>query len=316
MAEETASRALILLAVRNGAAYLPAQLDSYAAQTFRDWDLLAGDDGSTDDSRAVLARFAKSRTAHGQRVTVVNGPQTGGTAHFITLLGKAPDTARWIAFSDQDDVWLPEKLTRAVETLAPVPDDRPALYCSRTWVTGPDLENPRLSPDWHHPLTFRNALVQNIASGNTIVLNSAAVRLARRAAPGALAVPNLPAHDWWLYQIVTGAGGQILHDPRPGLFYRQHDGNQIGANRGLLAALIRARAILRGGYAAWNSANIAALRGAGTLTAENAAILETFAALRGHPATARLRALRRLGLYRQTRVTQTAFWLAAILGRL
>jgi len=313
---EQSPRGSIVLAVHNGAPYLPQQLESFAAQTLTTWDLIVGDDGSTDDSPALLEAFAEAQRPLGHAVTLLEGPQRGGSAHFLTLLSQVPGSAAWAAFSDQDDVWVPEKLSRALAMLETVPSTEPALYCSRTWVTGPALEAPHISRAWPRPFGFLNALVQNIASGNTIVLNRAGIELAQRAVPGALAVADLPAHDWWLYQILTGAEGHILHDDRPGLYYRQHQQNQIGANYGLGPALRRARAIWAGGYAAWNAANIAALQGAGTLTPENTARLEAFASVRTLPFPKRLAAMKRLGVYRQTPLTQAALWLAAALGRL
>lgn len=319
MAERAANgRLCILLAVCDGAGYLPAQLDSLAAQDFADWDLLAGDDASRDASPGILREFAGRMRGRGHRVDLVAGPRAGAAAHFLTLLAHSAETdPDWLAFADQDDVWLPDKLSRAVTALAAQDRGVPCLYCSRTWVTGPALDNPVLSRGLTRPPGFRNALVQNIAAGNTIVLNRAAAALARAAVPGALAVPGLPAHDWWVYQIVTGAGGRVLHDDRPSLYYRQHGANQVGANHGLAAALARARAILAGGYAGWNSANIAALRAAADhLTPDSRAALEAFAALRGRGIAGRLAGLARLGAYRQSRATQAALWLAAALGRL
>ncbi len=313
---ERSGRGAIVLAVRTGAEYLPAQLESCIAQTVTTWDLIAGDDGSTDDSRLVLDAFAAQIRAAGHDADIHDGPRRGGPLHFLTLLANVPKHADWVAFSDQDDVWVPEKLARGLAMLEVVSEPIPALYCSRTWVTGPKLEAPKLSRPWGREFGFLNALVQNIASGNTTILNRAAIDLTQRAVQGALTVPDLPAHDWWFYQIVTGAGGVILHDDRPGLYYRQHAQNQIGANHGPMAAVSRARAIWAGGYAAWNRANIAALRGASTLTPENAARLEAFAQLRDLPPLPRLRALKALGVYRQTRLTQGALWCAAGLGRI
>ncbi len=309
-------RICILLAARNGAAWLPEQLASIAAQDFAGWDMLAGDDGSADESAVILRDFAARMAPEGHEASVIDGPRRGGPAHFLTLLARAPETVR-LAFADQDDVWLPGKLARAARMLDDHPEGLPCLYCSRTWVTDAELGRPVPSRPLRRKPGFRNALVQNIASGNTIVLNRAASALARRAAPAALAVPGLPAHDWWLYQLVTGAGGRVIWDDEPSLYYRQHRGNQIGANRGLRAGLRRGRALLAGGWGDWNAANIAALIGAAELlTAENRARLEEFAHLRACGPAGRLAGLARLGLYRQTRVTQGAMWLAALLGRI
>ena len=91
-----------------------------------------------------------------------------------------PDS--WIAFADQDDQWLAGKLSRAIAALAAKDPEVPALYCSRTWITDENLRGRRLSPSRPKPPGFANALVQNIAGGNTIVLNGAASKLIAAAA--------------------------------------------------------------------------------------------------------------------------------------
>lgn len=93
----------IIMNVRNGAATLRATLESALAQTFPDWELIVWDDGSTDDSARVVAEFSDPR------IRYLLSPQE-------TQLGQARDAAirhaqgEWLAFLDQDDVWLPRKL--------------------------------------------------------------------------------------------------------------------------------------------------------------------------------------------------------------
>ena len=312
-----AERICILMGARNGAADLPAQLDSFAAQSHGRWDLIVSDDGSTDASREIVRDFAARMRAAGRRVTLTEGPRRGFVANFLGLIGQAPPAARWLALSDQDDVWLPDRLARGLAALTALPEDRPALYCSRTWITDADLVRRRLSMRFARRPGFLNALVQNIAAGNTILLNPAAAALARAAAPAAAAVPGLAAHDWWLYQLVTGVGGTVIHDPEPTLLYRQHAENQIGANDGWRARMSRLRMLLGGRFADWNAANIAALETAAAhLTDDNRAALARFAALRGLPLVARVRAFAALGLYRQSPLGQAALWLAVLLGRI
>jgi glycosyltransferase involved in cell wall biosynthesis len=316
-----AGRVAILMGVYNGAADLPEQLASFDAQTHTDWELVASDDGSSDDSARILDAFAAEQAGRGRRVTRRAGPARGFVANFLSLLADAPEGADWVALSDQDDVWLPDRLARGVAALSQLPENgpesEPALYCSRSWIVDERLQNPRLSPDFGKPPGFRNALVQNIAPGNTILLNRAAAALARAAAPAAQAVPDLPVHDWWLYQLVTGAGGRVIRDPAPTLYYRQHDSNLIGSNDGHRARLRRIAMVLDGRFGAWNTANLAALSGAGDLLTEDSrALLQGFAALRGRGLAGRLVGLGRSGLYRQTLYGQTALWVAALLGRL
>ena len=301
----------ILMAVYNGAKTLPAQLASFEAQTHTDWHLVASDDGSKDQSRHVLDAF-RTRTDTA-RVTIIDGPGQGAAANFLRLLrylaqGHAP--ARWIAFSDQDDVWLPDKIARSVSALKASDTSAPTLYCSRTWVTCHELETRRISPARPRKPDFRNALVQNIAAGNTIVLNPAAVDLVLNAVRH---VEHVVVHDWWLYQLITGAGGQVIHDDVPGLLYRQHVDNQIGINDTARARWYRMIQLLRGDFSMWNRANIAALRAtANTLHPAHRATLEGFARLPSLPLIRRLRLFRQLRLYRQTWGGTLTLWLAVM----
>ena len=314
---KASGRVCILMGLYNGAKHLEAQLQSFADQSLIAWDLVAGDDGSADAGPEILRRFAEARAGAGHCITLVPGPRRGFAANFLSLIAQSPEEAEWLALSDQDDVWLPGHLARGVAALGGLPAGTPALYCSRTWVVDEDLGNRRLSALFPRPPGFRNALVQNIAAGNTILLNRAAADLARAAAAEAVATPGPAAHDWWLYQLITGVGGTVLHDPEPALLYRQHGENQIGANDGWRARMVRLTMLLEGRFASWNTANIATLEAsAHRLTAENRAILQRFAALRLGGLLARLRGFAALGLYRQSRLAQAALWLAVALGRI
>lgn len=143
----------------------------------------------------------------------------------MCLLEAAAETANAFAFCDQDDVWIPEKLAWAWEWVSSQPSDQPAIYFARQQITDASLRPIGLSPAFRRSPGFRNALVQNIAAGCTIMINAAARRLV-------LAAPSPPLgtmHDWWCYLLVSGAGGNIFADPRPVILYRQHDSNSIGA---------------------------------------------------------------------------------------
>ena len=102
----------ILLSTYNGAAYLPAQLDSFVAQQGAEWTLLWRDDGSTDGSVRLLQAFAEGAGA-GRCMRVDMAGHMGVMDSYMTLLRAALATgADVFAFSDQDDVWLPVKLAR------------------------------------------------------------------------------------------------------------------------------------------------------------------------------------------------------------
>lgn len=213
---------IILLAAYNGALGLPDQLASIKAQDHANWRLIVSDDGSSDTSRDIVTEFA--RTAPAGAVVLLDGPCKGAAENFMSLLRTAaghqtaPATNEhpFLAFCDQDDIWLPDRLSRGLAALSAIDPERPSLFCSRTWITDSAGVHRRLSRARPRPPSFRNALVQNIASGNTILLNPAATKLAYGAAGE---ITRVVVHDWWTYQLVTGAGGTVIHSDEPTLLY-------------------------------------------------------------------------------------------------
>lgn len=306
-------RLAVLLATYRGADWLVPQLDSIGAQTRVPDLILASDDASDDDTCAVLDGWAAAHA--GIAMTRLDGPGQGAAANFLSLIARAPADIDRLAFADQDDVWLPGKLERACDALDAAGEETPVLYCTRILICDADLGTRRPSPVWPRPPSFANALAQNIATGSTIVLNRAATDLVRRAG-ARVGAAQVPAHDWWMYQIVTGAGGRIIWDAEPQVLYRQHGGNLMGDNAGLAARLHRVTQLLSGTYADWTDRNIAALVAArDLLTPQAAATLDDLARARRGGPLRRVAALRRLDLHRQGRVGQAALYMAAALGR-
>lgn len=302
----------VLLATYKGMPALTAQLDSFAEQTLRPQRVLVSDDGSDDGTPEAVEAFGARHPDLG--VTLMQGPCRGAAANFMSLLARVPEDVDMIALSDQDDVWLPGKLERGAEWLARVADDQPALYCGRTWECDPDLGNRVKSRRAGKAPSFRHALVQNIAGGNTMMINRAGVALLRAASQS---TTRVVVHDWWIYQMITGADGQVLFDEDPYVLYRQHGGNMIGANRGFRAKLRRFSLMLGGRLRRWNTINIRALKQSGAFLSEgNRALLERFAEGRNAGVFGRLGMLRATGVYRQGIEGQISLRLAALLGRL
>lgn len=303
------------MALYQGARFLPEQLGSIAAQQGVAWRLVVGDDGSTDDGPAILGRFA---TAHPGRVIRHEGPGRGAERNFRALIARTPP-AGLVALCDQDDVWHPDKLARAAAALAGVPAHTPALYCSAATICDAALRPRGVTRRPVAPPSFRHALVQNLVQGNTAVLNASAHRLVQRAEAlltGA-GVEGVVMHDWWIYLLVTGAGGTVLYDPQPSLLYRQHGGNVVGANGGARARLASVGRMLRGDIARWSRMNLRALDACGALlTPQNRALLPVYRRLLDGGPAVRLAALQGGGFHRQGRLSQAALWVTALLGRL
>ncbi len=311
-ARPDAAAVTILLATFDGGTFLAEQLASLAAQSVPDWRLLWRDDGSTDNSVSILEQFAAAHPGRVRRLATPSG-RVGVAASYHALAQAAPPDT-YLAFCDQDDVWLPHKMARALAALRAVPATRPALYCSRQFLVNARLD--RLGTSIDLPTRpgmaedFARALTGNLATGCTIVLNPAAGALLRTAPPPAGAL-----HDWWSYLLVTGAGGAVIADAEPTLLYRQHGGNLIGAPQ---TRWRRARAALRRGPGAFMAvfrSHLAALAARPDLLSPRAALMvaDLDQAMRG-PWPGRLSAVRRHRLRRQTWLESTLFVVWTLIG--
>src|SRR6187549_2647090 len=113
----------IILPTFNRAAFLEEAFSSIEAQTFRDWDLVVVDDGSTDRTKEIVAGFARR---HPDRTRYVY--QANGGAYSARNRGIDHVTGRYVAFFDSDDLWLPHHLDRCAGVL----ESQPAV----DWVFG------------------------------------------------------------------------------------------------------------------------------------------------------------------------------------
>lgn len=303
-------RIAVLLATFNGTRFLERQISTIARQTAGMIDLWVSDDGSTDGSRDVLEKAARSWKRGAFHI--LTGPGCGFAENFRSLMLHPHLDADYVAFCDQDDEWDHDKLEAALSWLARQ-GETPALYCSRTRIVSSDGRTIGLSPLFSRPPDFRNALVQNIAGGNTMVMNRAAWRLVRDTAHRA----SFVSHDWWCYLIVTGAGGVVYYSSEPKVSYRQHDGNLVGENSSWRARLSRIKHLMRGRFREWNSRNLSALKACcDVLTPSANEAIALFTEARSAGLLRRLQALRRSGVYRQTLLGEIGLLVACITRRL
>jgi glycosyltransferase involved in cell wall biosynthesis len=269
----------ILLATYNGALFIAEQLESIAGQTHTAWTLTVSDDGSTDDTLSIVARF-KERVS--QPVTILQGPRFGSsTRNFFYLIQHAPvdDPHDLYAFCDQDDVWLDDKLMRAAQWHSQNHQKPARLHCGRTLFVDTQLKVIGLSPGIERAASFGNALVQNIASGNSMVMSHAVWMAQKMIKP-----EHSVWHDWTTYIVTTAMGGLVYFDNEPCLLYRQHTRNVIGANNGWPAQIKRLRPLFSGRFRLWTDANLAAVRDLGALPCPNAASLHyQFVTIRATP---------------------------------
>lgn len=302
----------ILLATYNGERFLKEQLESIKNQSHGDWTLTVSDDGSTDDTQGILNRFAEEVP---QKVTVLAGmgPGKGPTHNFFRLIhGMQINSVKDLfAFCDQDDIWLDNKLSRAVQWHKSTSNAAMRLYCSRTQFVDEQLSPCGFSPSLCRPPSFGNALVQNIASGNTMVLSASLIDALRKITPD-----HSVWHDWTTYLATTALGGAVEFDQEPSLLYRQHADNVVGSNNGVKAQLARVLPLLQGRYKLWSNKNESAMIDIlEDLPAPSAILYNDFVRIRTlRNPIARLRALYKSSIRRQSLASNLSLFLAAFLG--
>ncbi|RQP06668.1 MAG: glycosyltransferase [Paracoccus sp. BP8] len=301
----------IVMASYNGGRFIRPQLDSLVAQSVANWRLIVSDDGSTDGTRQMVSDFARTRPA-GQ-VELIDGPGLGSTRNFLQLTRRV-ERGGWLAYADQDDVWLPDRLARGVSFLTG--RQGPAIYAARTTICDEALNPVAPAPHFPGPFGFRNALIQACLPGNTILANGAAVRLLQSAAPAAESA-DIVSHDWWAYQLLSGAGADIMRDRAQVLLYRQHPGNLMGRNDTARARAARVSMLMDGRFADWLFRNQQALEPvAHLLLPSNRRLLHRFGDMLCSSGPRAFAEILRMRLYRQTRAGTLAVLAAALAGRL
>ena len=305
------SAVFILMGTYNGEAFLAEQLLSIENQSHTNWRLIISDDGSTDSTLTIAKSFQDKWGS--DRLEIRAGPKQGFCTNFLSLACDPTIQAYFYAFADQDDVWMVDKLARALAYFDTVNNaDLPRVYGSRTQLVDQHLTPCGYSPLFTLPRSFRNALVQSIAGGNTMVFNQRAKMVLEKTG-----LQQVVSHDWWLYQLIKGVGGVLFYDPQPSLLYRQHNGALVGHNCGFKAKLDRIYYVLNGRFKAWNTLNCQALYAVRhVLTIDNQVILESFNRLRGARFKDRVRLLDVCGLYRQTWQGTCSLWLATLLNKI
>ncbi|HGI5914311.1 glycosyltransferase family 2 protein [Yersinia enterocolitica] len=300
----------ILMGTYNAERFLEQQLESIKSQTVTNWSLWVSDDGSSDNTLAILDKY-KKKWGPGQ-LNVRRGPQKGFAHNFMSLVCDSEITADYFSFSDQDDIWEEDKLERALNALSVFPANQPSLYCSRTRLVDENNVEIGFSPPCLKSAGFVNALVQSLGGGNTMLFSDASHKLLLTAG-----CVDVVSHDWWVYIVVSGCGGRIVYDSYPSLRYRQHQCNLVGTNAGCRQKIIRLRQLWRGEFQTWIDRNINALKLLNqNLTPTSKQYLEMFSTARQAPLFKRLIGLKKSGIYRQSLLGNIGLILAAFFGKL
>lgn len=210
---------LVLLSTYNGEKYLRAFLDSVLSQIGVAVSILIRDDGSTDGTAQILGEYSQRDNIKILEV----GPNLGYAASFWRLLQNACN-ADYYAFADQDDIWLPEKLSTSIAQISDCAE--PSLGSSNVIPVDDSLNRLDIEPfPVHGPLSLAESLKGSILPGCTFVFNEGARKIAARYQG------FMESHDWALYAIVT-CFGTVRYCDESNILYRIHEGNTIGVTSG------------------------------------------------------------------------------------
>ena len=231
--DTSAPKVAILLATYNGAKFLEEQINSILWQTYKNWFLLIHDDGSTDGTKEILYKYKRK---YPSKILIIEDNKRWGSAKdnfafLMHFLYKNFNDFHYIMFSDQDDVWLPNKIEVSLKKINELEKKYgtkyPLLVYTDLMVVDENLKPiscslwkyQKLNPK-HNKLN--HLLLQNIVTGCTTLFNKKALELALPLPKEAI------IHDWWL-ALVASTLGYLDFIEVPTVLYRQHAYNETGA---------------------------------------------------------------------------------------
>lgn len=231
----------VLLAAYNGMAWIEEQLASILAQTGVNVTIYISVDLSTDGTENWCAEYA----SHHQNVFLLPaaGPFKGAARNFFRLIRDVDFSGYdFISFADQDDIWYPDKLARAVARLGADDIDGYSSNVTAFWSNGRRMLVDKAQPQvkWDH-------LFEAAGPGCTYVLKPALAEGFKKLVVDQWGrVQDVALHDWLCYAFARSHRFKWFIDPVPGMDYRQHQSNEVGVNSGLSSALKRVRKITNG----------------------------------------------------------------------
>ena len=212
----------ILMSTYNGQQFLAEQIRSIQEQSYTDWTLFIRDDGSSDNTKEILKDFERQDS----RIHLIDSDKSdnlGVIKSFHKLVNH--DRADYYFFSDQDDVWLPNKLELSLKEAQNYLADLPLMVYMDLKVVNQDLKimtESMVKSQSHHANTeLVQELTENTVTGGVAMINHALAEMWQET-------DDILMHDWYLALLASAFGNLVFID-QPGELYRQHSDNVLGA---------------------------------------------------------------------------------------
>ncbi len=219
---------VIVMSVFNGEKYVIEQIDSILRQESVNVKLWIRDDGSTDSTVSLI----NEKYAGDDRVFIQKGQNLGACKSFIEAVFCCEFVGDYYGFSDADDVWVIDKVKHSIEQLKKEGGDIPVAVSTRLEIVDESLGPLGYTKVPRKGLIFKNAIVETVASGASILMNEQAFKLIRSVRPS-----HAVMHDAWVYLVIS-AFGKFIYSEYPTIKYRQHGSNVFGASSSLKKKII------------------------------------------------------------------------------
>ncbi|MCE9550580.1 MAG: glycosyltransferase [Betaproteobacteria bacterium] len=248
----------VCLAAHNGSKWLDEQINSIFAQSGVDITLFVSIDSSPDDTEKIIQLRAISDT----RIKVLpSGEHFGGAArNFFRLLNDVDfSDFDYVSLADQDDIWFPDKLSRAHEMLLKNKADAYSSNVIAFWPSGKKelINKSQSQKNW-------DFLFEGAGPGCTFVMKPSLVRAIQNLLKKHWSdMQSVWMHDWFIYAFARANGYRWLIDEHASMLYRQHGTNEVGANKGISAMIYRVQKVLKGDWGLNQVSLIAKLVGLG-----------------------------------------------------
>lgn len=222
----------ILMATYNGEKYIREQLESILSQTYQDFDLYIRDDNSKDNTVDIINEYTKR---YPNKIFIAEDKKIarGAYKNFMFLLEYVKNIQKYdlFMFSDQDDVWIKDKVETVVNKYnEQLNNDIPILIHTDLYVVDKNLNIISNSFVKYSKLRteytdFNKYLVQNNVTGCTMLINKKLVDLIN------FKIEYIIMHDWY-FALIASAFGKVIYIDKPTINYRQHGDNTVGAKSG------------------------------------------------------------------------------------
>lgn len=227
---------IICMSTFNGEQFLNKQIQSIRSQDYTNWILLIHDDGSTDNTIKIINNFLELDNRI-QLVTDLQG-HLGVKKSFLSLCFK--EDADFYMFSDQDDIWLPSKISKLLNAIQGENQEIPILIHSDYQTVNKDGEKINGYLSGYQDTELEELLLKNNVTGCTCLFNRS-LKNCVQAKKNEIDYSRMIMHDWWL-AIIASAFGKVMYFPEVTVLYRQHSNNVVGAvtaNNSFLQRLLK-----------------------------------------------------------------------------